>query len=138
MAYHRNKKKKNSDRFMSGVLYTPEKVPVSKQDFSPKRQSPGKEKILKKLCEENLHIEEIGVTDNFFALGGDSLKAIKLATAAKKEGILFDLAQLYDQGTIRGLAQAAAFTCEMDEEKEEEREAVKEEELEAILAAIES
>ena len=68
----------------------------------------------------------------------DSLKAIKLATAAKKEGILFDLAQLYDQGTIRGLAQAAAFTCEMDEEKEEEREAVKEEELEAILAAIES
>lgn len=97
-----------------------------------------KEKILKKLWEENLHIEEIGVTDNFFALGGDSLKAIKLATAAKKEGILFDLAQLYDQGTIRGLAQAAAFTCEMDEEKEEEREAVKEEELEAILAAIES
>lgn len=51
MAYHRNKKKKNSDRFMSGVLYTPEKVPVSKQDFSPKRQSPGKEKILKKINE---------------------------------------------------------------------------------------
>ena len=36
---------------MSGVLYTPEKVPVSKQDFSPKRQSPGKEKILKKINE---------------------------------------------------------------------------------------
>ena len=106
------------------------------EDEAPIRE--GMEKILKKLWEENLHIEEIGVTDNFFALGGDSLKAIKLATAAKKEGILFDLAQLYDQGTIRGLAQAAAFTCEMDEEKEEEREAVKEEELEAILAAIES
>lgn len=84
-----------------------------------------------------MNVGQIGVTDSFFELGGDSLKAIKLATSAKKEGVIFDLAQLYKYGTIRDLAKEIKFAYYAQEEAENEEEIISEEDFAAILDAIE-
>ncbi len=52
--------------------------------------------------------DDIGVTDNFFALGGDSIKAIRLISVMN-QSLDWDLSiqTLYQYPTIRGLARVA-------------------------------
>lgn len=59
------------------------------------------EKNIASLWEEVLHITKVGIRDNFFSLGGDSLKALKLVS--KTEGKL-SLADLFNNPTIEGMA----------------------------------
>lgn len=113
----------------------------------PKRQNARKnfvapetemEKRLVHLWEEYLYVEKAGVEDNFFELGGDSLKAIKLVTMAAKEGIHFELADLYQYNTIRKLAKIACFIEQENTKLEEpEEESISEEDMELLLAALE-
>lgn len=46
----------------------------------------------------------IGLDDNFFALGGDSMAAIRLVAAARRRGFKLRLAELFHNPTIRLLA----------------------------------
>ncbi len=58
------------------------------------------------IYEEQLKKHPIGIRDNFFALGGDSLKAITLlASIRKKLGIEIDLATLYGNQSIEMLSE---------------------------------
>lgn len=69
------------------------------------------EKLLEKCFAQVLEIKEsIGVYDDFFDLGGDSLIMLKLADSIKRQ---FDLEQLdiidiYENPTIRGIAEKLA------------------------------
>ena len=59
-----------------------------------------------KLCaliSELLSIENVGITDDFFELGGDSLGAMTLIAEAHNEGIEISLQDLYDHPTIESL-----------------------------------
>ncbi|HUP58043.1 MAG TPA: non-ribosomal peptide synthetase, partial [Bdellovibrionota bacterium] len=51
--------------------------------------------------------DEIGIHDNFFSLGGDSLQAMAVVALARKAGILIDAALSFDEPTIASLASAA-------------------------------
>ncbi|PEU19242.1 MULTISPECIES: non-ribosomal peptide synthetase [unclassified Bacillus (in: firmicutes)] len=52
-----------------------------------------------------LKIETIGVNDNFFDLGGDSIKTIRLLSAMNRElGIEMQILEIYQYPTIRSLA----------------------------------
>jgi amino acid adenylation domain-containing protein/non-ribosomal peptide synthase protein (TIGR01720 family) len=56
---------------------------------------------------ELLGLEKIGVDDNFFSLGGDSILCIQVAHRARSQGIAVNTAQLFEHQTIAELASIA-------------------------------
>ncbi len=51
-----------------------------------------------------LRVERVGIHDNFFALGGDSILSVRVVAMAKERGITFSLQQLFQAQTITELA----------------------------------
>jgi amino acid adenylation domain-containing protein len=64
------------------------------------------EKILADVWAEVLHVDRVGVCDNYFALGGDSIRSVQVLSLAKERGLSFSLQQLFQHQTIRELAHA--------------------------------
>ncbi len=63
------------------------------------------QKELCKLIEKVLNTSPVGITDDFFDLGGDSLKAIELVSKAHTEGIYFALQNIFDYPTVKELSE---------------------------------
>lgn len=63
------------------------------------------QKELCKLIESVLGTTPIGITDDFFDLGGDSLKAIEFVSKAHNEGIHFNLQNVFDYPTVETLCE---------------------------------
>ena len=62
----------------------------------------------RKLCtlmSQLLKVEDIGITDDFFELGGDSLAAMAFIAEAHNNGIEITLQDLYDHPTIESLIE---------------------------------
>ncbi|HEY4594211.1 MAG TPA: AMP-binding protein, partial [Thermoanaerobaculia bacterium] len=55
----------------------------------------------------DLQQQDVGLDDDFFALGGDSIRAIQARARAEERGVLFTLQELFRHPTLRGLARAA-------------------------------
>ena len=55
-----------------------------------------------------LGVSRVGVEDNFFALGGDSILTIQVVTLARKAGLNLSPKDLFEQQNLRGLAAVAA------------------------------
>lgn len=51
-----------------------------------------------------LDVNRIGVHDNFFSLGGDSVRSIQVVSLARERGISISLQRLFREPTIRALA----------------------------------
>lgn len=64
------------------------------------------EKQLAEVWEQNLRMERISVVDNYFSLGGDSIRSIALVAQARQIGIEFQVKDLFVNSTIRSLGQA--------------------------------
>ena len=69
---------------------------------APKTQM---QKELCKLIELVLSTTPVGITDDFFDLGGDSLKAIEFVSKAHNEGIYFDLQNVFDYPNVKALCE---------------------------------
>ncbi|WP_449603932.1 condensation domain-containing protein, partial [Paenibacillus sp. Marseille-Q9583] len=65
------------------------------------------EETLLKIWEQVLGVESIGVEDNFFALGGDSILAIQVVSKSIQAGIRITPKQLFQYPTVRHLAGMA-------------------------------
>ncbi|MEG8178095.1 amino acid adenylation domain-containing protein [Nocardia terpenica] len=65
------------------------------------------ERLLADIWREVLRVGEVGVHDNFFALGGDSLRAIDVAARADSAGLRLSPNQLFRYQTLGELATAA-------------------------------
>ncbi len=63
------------------------------------------QKILADIWSQVLHTETIGIKDNFYDLGGDSLKAVEIVSKAEKCGISISLAEMFAHGTIAELSE---------------------------------
>jgi amino acid adenylation domain-containing protein/non-ribosomal peptide synthase protein (TIGR01720 family) len=63
-----------------------------------------KEEIIATIWQDVLGIETIGVNDNFFSLGGDSIIAIQFISKAKKQGITLKVKDVFEFQTIDELA----------------------------------
>jgi len=63
------------------------------------------EKQLTNIWESVLKISPIGIHDNFFEIGGDSIQSIQVIAKAQKAGIEFAPNQLFEYQTIGGLAK---------------------------------
>ncbi|WCN82390.1 non-ribosomal peptide synthetase [Micromonospora sp. LH3U1] len=72
-------------------------------------QTPGSqvEQILTGIWREVLRVPSVGLEDNFFALGGDSLHVIRVVDRARKAGVMVTPAQFIAYPTIAGLASVA-------------------------------
>ena len=57
-----------------------------------------------------LGLETVGVTDNFFALGGDSIRSIEVRAAVRRAGWDFPLQELFRRQTVRELATVLTRT----------------------------
>ncbi|MDL9939034.1 condensation domain-containing protein, partial [Gordonia sp. ABSL1-1] len=53
-----------------------------------------------------LGIERVSVTESFFALGGDSIMSIQLASAAKAGGLALSPRDIFEHRTIRAMARS--------------------------------
>jgi amino acid adenylation domain-containing protein len=63
------------------------------------------EKTLAEIWAQVLHQDRVGVEDNFFTLGGDSIRSIEVRAYAQARGLDLSIQQLFQYQTIRDLAQ---------------------------------
>src|SRR5262249_13614188 len=66
-----------------------------------------KEELLAALWADVLGLDRVGVHDNFFALGGDSILGIRAATRARQAGLRFTPRQLFQHPTVAALPAVA-------------------------------
>jgi amino acid adenylation domain-containing protein/non-ribosomal peptide synthase protein (TIGR01720 family) len=71
----------------------------------------GNEEVLAAIWSQVLGIREIGIHDNYFALGGDSIRSLRIVAQAKERGLDVTIQQLFQHQTISKLARAASTTC---------------------------
>ncbi|WP_186014296.1 non-ribosomal peptide synthetase/type I polyketide synthase [Burkholderia gladioli] len=65
------------------------------------------ERRLARIWSEVLGVERIGIQDNFFQLGGDSILSIGVAERARRAGLVLAAPDLFRAPTIAGLARLA-------------------------------
>ena len=66
------------------------------------------EEVLAAVWARVLAVDRVGRDDNFFALGGDSIRSLQVLDLARERGVHFALDQLFRHQTVAELAQAAA------------------------------
>ena len=68
------------------------------------------EKLLCQVWQDVLDVERVGIHDNFFDLGGDSILSIQIVSRLKQLGITLSVKQLFQQQTVAQLASIANVT----------------------------
>ncbi|WP_433566166.1 amino acid adenylation domain-containing protein [Nocardia sp. CA-151230] len=92
------------------VAALPDPVPVPRSDRAPRTPA---EQVVAELFTEVLGVGRPGVDDSFFALGGDSIISIQLASRARARGLHFTPREVFERRTVAGIA-AVARTPEAD------------------------
>ncbi|MFC5957576.1 non-ribosomal peptide synthase/polyketide synthase [Streptomyces pratens] len=65
------------------------------------------ERTLAAIWSEVLGVPDVGATDNYFALGGDSILGIRIVSAARRAGLALTPRHLFQHQTVAELATAA-------------------------------
>ncbi|MFD5697592.1 non-ribosomal peptide synthetase [Streptomyces lasiicapitis] len=65
------------------------------------------EKTLATIWSEVLRVPDVGVRDNYFTLGGDSILGIQIVSAARRAGLALNPRHLFQHQTVAELAAAA-------------------------------
>ncbi|MER5264192.1 amino acid adenylation domain-containing protein [Actinosynnema sp. NPDC002837] len=65
------------------------------------------EELLAGIVADVLGVPSVGVDDNFFAVGGDSISSIQVVTRARKAGLPIAIADVFVHQTVADLAAAA-------------------------------
>jgi amino acid adenylation domain-containing protein len=78
----------------------PEAPDVSEDFVAPRTQD---EKTIAGIWSRVLNVEKVGIHDNFFALGGDSISSIQVVARAREAGLHFSTQQLFQFPTVNGL-----------------------------------
>ncbi len=92
----------NNGKVDRKALPKPEDISADRSDYVPPRNE-AEEKIAA-IWSEVLEVDKVGIHDDFFEIGGDSLKAIK---AVSRLGVFFDidLNKFFNGATIASLAE---------------------------------
>ncbi|WP_285761097.1 non-ribosomal peptide synthetase [Nocardiopsis ansamitocini] len=69
------------------------------------------ERVLAEIWSELLGVEKIGVEDNFFDLGGESILTIQLVSRARRAGLALTSKDVFVRQTIAGLAAGIGETA---------------------------
>ncbi|HVI46053.1 MAG TPA: amino acid adenylation domain-containing protein [Chitinophaga sp.] len=79
-------------------------LPASHEYTAPATSA---EHLLANIWQDLLGIQRVGIHDNFFRLGGDSIIAIQVINRAKREGVHLQLKDIFSSQTIAQLAAVA-------------------------------
>ncbi|MCL1936228.1 MAG: amino acid adenylation domain-containing protein [Defluviitaleaceae bacterium] len=85
-----------------------------------------KEKVLSNIFKEVLGIKEVSVKDSFFALGGDSIKAMKVVSKMREAGYELNIVDAMSSKTISAMSEVAAVAEKILYEQNEVTGTVKE------------
>jgi amino acid adenylation domain-containing protein len=77
--------------------------PDLETEYAPPRTP--SEEVLAQVWAQVLEIERVGVHDNFFVLGGDSISSLRVRAIAEQRGLSFTLPQLFVHQTVAELAR---------------------------------
>jgi amino acid adenylation domain-containing protein len=77
--------------------------PELEKDFVAPRTDT--EEVLASIWSRVLGVERVGIHDNFFDLGGDSIRSIQVLSLAQERGLSLTVQQLFQYQTIHELAQ---------------------------------
>ncbi len=75
------------------------------------------EETLANIWRAVLGTDQVGIHDNFFEMGGDSILSIHVVSRARREGLSLTADQLFDSPTIAELATAVAVPGELEAEQ---------------------
>lgn len=93
-------------------------IPISRVSSAPQRTQnfSAIENELLKLWADALSLEpsNIGLHDNFFALGGTSVIALRLVAKAKNRGLYFSYAMLFDKPTVHEISKIVSSFGNME------------------------
>ena len=68
---------------------------------------PQRHEVLRALWASVLAHDHVAPSDNFFDLGGDSIKAMKLVVEARERGLVITLTQIFECESLADLVAAA-------------------------------
>jgi L-glutamate---[L-glutamyl-carrier protein] ligase len=108
------------------ALPAPDRV-RSRAEAAPAAPENEVEAALVVVWREVLSLDEVGIDDNFFDLGGDSIRSIKVQALAQQRGLGFSLAEAFRHQTIRELAPHVEASGPAPERRREPFELVAEE-----------
>jgi amino acid adenylation domain-containing protein len=63
------------------------------------------EQILAQIWAQVLNVQQVGIHENYFALGGDSIRSLQVQSLARAKGLHFSLQQLFQLPTIYQLVK---------------------------------
>ncbi|MGC5568929.1 amino acid adenylation domain-containing protein, partial [Streptomyces sp. FR-108] len=75
------------------------------------------ERVLAEVWAQVLGVARVGVEENFFDLGGDSIISIRVAAKSREFGIHVTVAQLFEHQTVAGLASVATSSSTVEAEQ---------------------
>ncbi|MET9562035.1 amino acid adenylation domain-containing protein [Streptomyces tauricus] len=94
------------------ALPAPDFAAASGQGGAPRG---AREETLCAVFAEVLALPAVGVGDNFFDLGGDSISALRLVTRIRTAGLVVSVRQVFEHPTVAALASAAAEVAGTDD-----------------------
>ncbi|WP_157937577.1 non-ribosomal peptide synthetase, partial [Oceaniglobus roseus] len=90
----------------------PDPAPETDRPYTAPRTA--RETTLAAIWQEVLGLPRVGIDDNFFAIGGDSMRAVTVAARARDEGIPLGLDDLFRHQTIARLPSPGAEAPQRD------------------------
>jgi non-ribosomal peptide synthetase component F len=93
------------------------------------------QKMLAEIWKQVLGVDRVGIHDNFFSLGGDSIRTLQVVSRARNNGLAFSLQDLYRRQTISELASQITVAEAQPQPPETQESEV---DVEQLLAELES
>ncbi|AIQ12431.1 non-ribosomal peptide synthetase [Paenibacillus durus] len=90
-------------------LPEPEKTFLNDSEYEAPRND--KEQLMIQIWQEVLDFRQIGINHNFFAVGGDSIKALQIVSKIAKQGLRLEMRDLFAHPTIRQLSKYVKEIC---------------------------
>ncbi len=94
------------------ALPTPNLAALNRNDFVAPRGE--KEQILAEIWQSLLGVEQIGINDNFFAIGGDSIVSLQVVARARDMGLKLEPKDIFRNQTVELLASVATQDKQQD------------------------
>ncbi|GLF99153.1 non-ribosomal peptide synthetase [Streptomyces yaizuensis] len=66
------------------------------------------ERVLAEVLAEVLGVDRVGLDDDFFAVGGDSIRSIQVVSRARARGVEVSPREIFQRRTVAGLAEVVA------------------------------